>query len=197
MNPDPEIFVDVDDGVYSPSDDTFLLLASIEINKGEGVLEVGTGSGIIALHCAKAGAAVVATDISKKALSNSMNNARVNSLAVDFVQADLARGIKGEFDVIIFNLPYLGSEDSLGLLPEERQQVISQCDDLSVPAKFLELALNKLKENGRIYIIVSSEEVVRTTAKALSAYELGSVALKRLFFETLYVYELRKKMLAE
>jgi release factor glutamine methyltransferase len=193
VNPDPTIFVDVDDGVYSPSDDTFLLLASIEMCRGIKVLEVGTGSGIIALHCAKAGARVTATEISEKAVLNARKNARVNNLNIDFVLTDLAQGIKREFDVVIFNLPYLSPENSGALSPLERQQLVGRLDGLDVPEKFLKMAFSILKKDGRIYLIASSESVVRIIAAALSAYEIKALAVKRLFFETLYTYELRKE----
>ena len=49
--------------VYEPAEDTFLLVDSIDISKGDSVFELGSGSGLIALYCASLGANVVCSDI--------------------------------------------------------------------------------------------------------------------------------------
>jgi tRNA1(Val) A37 N6-methylase TrmN6 len=99
------------DGVYDPSEDSFMLAdaALAEVKAGEKVLEIGTGSGVVSLFL-KDHADVIATDISPLACENARRN------GVEVVRADLYYGICGPFDLVIFNPPYLptADEDRLG-----------------------------------------------------------------------------------
>jgi release factor glutamine methyltransferase len=95
--------------VYQPEADTHLLLkaALAEVKPGDRVLEVGTGSGIIAGEIAMV-TGVVATDI------NPHSVLCAHKKGVGVVKTDLFSGIRSEFDLIIFNPPYLPTQ------PEER-----------------------------------------------------------------------------
>jgi release factor glutamine methyltransferase len=77
------------------------------------ILDVGTGSGIIALTLAAElpEAAVQAVDISENALALSADNARQLGLSgrVELIKSNLLESIKGEFDLIVANLPYIDS----------------------------------------------------------------------------------------
>ena len=97
------------DQVYSPAEDSFLLLraALAEVRPTDRVLEVGTGSGYVAAGLSGR-AAVVATDINPFAVGC----ARARGVAA--VRTDLFSGLCGPFDLILFNPPYLPT------LPEER-----------------------------------------------------------------------------
>lgn len=95
--------------VYTPEADTYLLLdaAQAEVRKGDRVLEVGTGSGLIAGEIARV-TGIVATDINPHAVLCARKR------GVDVVQSDLFCGICSMFDLIVFNPPYLPTQ------PEER-----------------------------------------------------------------------------
>jgi release factor glutamine methyltransferase len=86
------------------------------------VLDVGTGSGAIALAIADEhrGARVVATDVSGAALELAQENARANELDVTFVTADLLDGLDGPFDLIVSNPPYVLAGELDALAPEVR-----------------------------------------------------------------------------
>jgi len=86
------------------------------------VLDVGTGSGAIALAIADEhrGARVVATDVSGAALELAQENARANELDVTFVTADLLDGLDGPFDLIVSNPPYVLAVELDALAPEVR-----------------------------------------------------------------------------
>ncbi len=76
-------------------------------------LEVGTGSGAIAISLKKAfpKSAIVATDISSDALELARENARETSVDITFIQSDLLASVpKQQFDVIVANLPYVPTE---------------------------------------------------------------------------------------
>lgn len=153
MKPDPTIIVACDDDVYEPSDDTYLLLNSLNIKQRQKVLDIGTGTGIIAIHAAKNGAScVVGTDISAAAVACARRNAVLNNLEVAFVICDLFSGIKEQFDTIVFNPPYL---------PEG----CDGCDDVrwtggavgvELTKRFILSAREHLLPGGKIYTIVSS-----------------------------------------
>lgn len=90
---------------------------------GPRVVDVGTGSGAIALAVARArpDAAVVACDLSPGALEVARLNAAAAHLAVTVVEADLLGGVSipaGGFDAVVANLPYIPSADLEQLAPE-------------------------------------------------------------------------------
>jgi release factor glutamine methyltransferase len=116
--------------VYQPEADTFLLLRAAleEIKPGDRVLEVGTGSGTVAAGLTGLpGTRVVATDINPHAVLCARN------AGVDVLRTDLFAALRGIFDLILFNPPYLPT------LAEER------IDD------WLEYALDG-GESGRVVI---------------------------------------------
>ncbi|MDP2795888.1 MAG: class I SAM-dependent methyltransferase [Methanoregula sp.] len=126
--------------VYQPEADTYLLLdaAKKEIKPGDRVLEIGTGSGLISRELALV-SDVVATDINPHA------SLCARCIGVHVVRSDLFAGIRGTFDLILFNPPYLPTQ------PEER------IDD------WLEYALDGGK-TGRVVIDRFAAEVGRVLA---------------------------------
>jgi release factor glutamine methyltransferase len=92
--------------IYPPREDTYLLLPFARVRAGTSVLEVGTGSGAVALAAARAGARVVATDKNPYALRRLRSLARQERLEVAVVRTDLANGL-GRFDRVLANPPYL------------------------------------------------------------------------------------------
>ena len=127
----PDIRIQEDPDVYPPSDDSILLIESLDVKQGEKVLEVGCGSGIVSIHCALNGCAVTSGDINPKAVELTRRNFEANRLSSDVVETNVYSAIEGRFDTIVFNLPYLpvdeegllakawsGGPDGLGPLPK-------------------------------------------------------------------------------
>jgi release factor glutamine methyltransferase len=97
-------------------------LARLEGLDAPRVLDVGTGSGAIALALKheRPDARVTATDISAAALALARENADRNELDVELVETDLFVGIAGTFDLVVSNPPYVLGAELAGLEPEVR-----------------------------------------------------------------------------
>ena len=75
--------------------------------RNQSLLELGCGTGLISIICAKAGALVTASDISKTALKNIATNVSVNQVSVDIIYSDIFDNLAQKtFDWIIINPPY-------------------------------------------------------------------------------------------
>jgi release factor glutamine methyltransferase len=89
------------------------------------IADVGTGSGCLAITLAieVPRARVVATDFSPEALALARRNARRHGAhtRISFVRSDYMRGLRGPFDLIVSNPPYVPDEARDGLDPEVRE----------------------------------------------------------------------------
>ncbi|MFG2720196.1 HemK2/MTQ2 family protein methyltransferase [Streptomyces sp. NPDC048416] len=98
-------------GVYDPQDDTDLLADALHdeaLPPGAEVLDIGTGTGAIALTAARLGARVTAVDISWRAVLSTRLNARLAGLPVRVVRGNLLTPLAGRsFDLILSNPPYV------------------------------------------------------------------------------------------
>lgn len=141
------------ENVYEPSEDSFLLAdaALSEIKGSEQIIEVGCGSGIIsAVIKANTGANVVGIDINPHAVKCSGDN------GIDIIRGDLISCIKGHFDVIIFNPPYLPTGENERDKRWINAALDGGCDGRKVIYRFLEDAGRCLVSGGKILILVSS-----------------------------------------
>ncbi|MDH3364660.1 MAG: class I SAM-dependent methyltransferase [Thermoplasmata archaeon] len=189
MKFDQSVDIDLLPEVYNPSDDSYLLLQAIEVGEGERFLEMGSGSGLIAIHAAKAGADVVAADISPHAVECTRRNALRNGAQIEVVQSDLFENVRGNFDVIAFNPPYLAVEETSSSWIEKSWSGGEDGADVAGP--FLEQASKHLTPNGRIYIILSSLGGLRTLLRAAKKqYQSALIEEKHMFFESIFAYRL-------
>ncbi|MFF3214236.1 HemK2/MTQ2 family protein methyltransferase [Streptomyces sp. NPDC002886] len=98
-------------GVYQPQADTSFLaeaLALEEIGPGTDLLEIGTGTGAVALHASNRGARVTAIDVSWGAVVTARLNAWTHRLPLRVVHGDFAEHATGrDFDVVVSNPPYV------------------------------------------------------------------------------------------
>ena len=173
--------------VYPPSEDSILFIESLDVIPGERVLEIGCGSGVVSIHCALNGCRVMAGDINPFAVELAQRNAESNGAIMDVRLTDVYDNIEGEFDTILFNLPYLPVEDE-GLLA----RAWSGGDDgLGPLPRLLDGSDKVLAEGGRIVVVTSSLMDAEATEKAISGWEKRILGELPLFFEKLYVVELR------
>ena len=108
----------VDPRVLIPRPETELLVeVGLTLDPGASVIDVGTGSGAVALALAdeRADLSIGGVDVSEDALTVARENAARLGLAVRFARSDLIDR-PGEYDAILANLPYV--EDGAKLAPE-------------------------------------------------------------------------------
>ncbi len=170
--------------IYDPREDSFLLQKQIK-NYAKGlVLDMGTGSGILAEEAAKYAEKVIAADVNpevieycKKKYSN-----------IEFIESNLCSHIEYEFDLVIFNPPYL---------PNEPRAPDIALDGGPEGYELIEMFLRQikkcLKENGIILLLFSSfskkEEIQRILKEENYTYK--EIAKEHIEFEDLYVYEIK------
>ncbi|OEZ59889.1 methyltransferase [Duganella sp. HH105] len=144
---------------FWPYTDSQPLVRSLRVPKGGSVLDVGTGSGVIAVFACYAGAArVLAVDINPAALKSAQHNAAAHGFGetMEVRYSCLFDGIGNEqFDVITANLPFRN---------KEAHDVVarSQWDtDFRTNTQFFQQVGKYLKPDGRIYFAHSNFGAVK------------------------------------
>ena len=128
-------------------------------NKRVDILDIGTGSGAIAISLARElDSKVIATDISKEALDVARINAERNNTKVDFVNTNIYDGIDKKFDIVISNPPYIS-------LNEEIEDIVRNNEP--------NIAL--FAENNGLYYYVEILKNIKSILKEkyLIAFEIG------------------------
>ncbi len=195
-----EYCLDIPDNVYLPSEDTYLLLETIQEDIKNKVidssLEIGVGSGYISLG-----------------LYNQVNNMKVtdiNPLVIDYIKdlkqkynlnklkvikSNLFKNIKEKYDLIIFNPPYVPSES----IPKENELERLATDGGSFGRKIILsflIDLNKhLSKDGVCYLLISSFNNPHYIFKQILKNNLNYKVLseKNIFFERLIILKITIK----
>ena len=186
--------------VYEPAEDTFLLLDSIEIQAKQDIFEIGAGTGIISLACAKKGAHVICSDINPYAIHIIKKNIRENrdkitgSIQVRKGELFTVLSKNEQFDVIIFNPPYLPTtkEQLIGGSGWYDRALDGGPTGLTVTTAFLKDVTAYLKNDGAAYFIYSSLSKRTQLEKTSSLLEIKVETIRSLTCgdETLQVMKL-------
>ena len=160
----------VDERVLIPRPETEELVELILSENLEGslsVLDIGTGSGVIALALANSRPdwQITASDLSDDALALAAENAQSCGLNLTFVQSDCLEAISGSFDIIVSNPPYISEadKDEVGLnvlTSEPHMALFAEEDGYAVYRKIAEQAGEHLTEKGKIYLEIGYKQGV-------------------------------------
>ena len=158
----------VDERVLIPRPETEELVELILSENLEGslsVLDIGTGSGAIALALASSRPdwQITASDLSGDALALAAENAQSCGLNPTFVQSDCFEAISGSFDIIVSNPPYISEADKnevgLNVLTSEPHMALfAEEDGYAVYRKIAEQAEDYLTEKGKIYLEIGYKQ---------------------------------------
>lgn len=129
------------------------------------ILDIGTGSGCIAVALAKnlSTASVSAIDVSEKALNTAKKNAEINAVAVNFMFKNIleTHDLNEQFDLIVSNPPYVRNLEKAEIKPNvlayepHLALFVEDNDALLFYRKIAQLAKKNLTENGRLYFEIN------------------------------------------
>lgn len=158
----------VDERVLIPRPETEELVELILTENPEtnlSVLDIGTGSGAIALALAKNRPAwsVTAADISQDALDVASKNAKKQNLQIFLKKSDCFTEISEKYDIIVSNPPYISREDEseVGLnvlYSEPHLALFADEDGLAIYRRIAEDAKDYLKDGGKIYLEIGYKQ---------------------------------------
>ncbi len=187
-----DIWVVVDDGVYEPADDTFMLCDNLGITPGETLLEIGTGCGLVAIVAAKAGGQVIATDQSEAAIQNAKKNVALHKYSnlIEIRQGNLFEPIRPneKFSLLVFNPPYLpGTKEDPAFDPAWS----GGNKGYEVTEKFLDHCNQFLQAKARLLLVQSSlsdpEHIKHQLEQLFHTVDVKEE--KAFFFERLILFE--------
>ena len=188
---------DLYEDVYEPAEDTFLFAENLHVQEGAWVLDVGTGSGVLAVVAAKKGGVVVAVDINPYAIRCAKKNSELNGVSgkIDFVQASLFMALNSDvaFDLILFNAPYLPSDEGESDTWMGRAWA-GGVNGREVVDRFISEVPAHLKPSGRVLLMQSTLTGVEETIRKFAEHHLKATVKaeqKLPFFETLTLIEAR------
>ena len=158
----------VDERVLIPRPETEELVELILTENPEKnlkVLDIGTGSGAIALALAKNRPdwSVAAADISQDALDLSLENANAQNLNLSFIKSDCFSEISSKYDIIVSNPPYISraDEEEVGLNvlhSEPHLALFADEDGLAIYRRIAEDSKDYLNDGGKIYLEIGYKQ---------------------------------------
>jgi release factor glutamine methyltransferase len=177
---------------YEPREDSFLMLEALaELSlRGVRLLDIGTGSGILAAYCAKRGADVTASDIDVGAIKALELTTDRLGISIKLVACDLFSKIDGSFDIVVLNPPYLPS------LAIGDRATDGGAQGVQTINRFLDELAHHLAEDGVGLLVVSSFNDLGHLKVRHPDLDFRVVRERSLFFERLYVLQVRVRAIA-
>ncbi|AWG23511.1 protein-(glutamine-N5) methyltransferase, release factor-specific [Flavobacterium faecale] len=152
------------------------------------ILDIGTGSGCIAIALAKniPNAEVFAIDVSIKALATARKNAENNAVSVTFLEKNILEtlDLEQQFDIIVSNPPYVRNlekaEIKNNVLENEPHLALFVADNdaLIFYSKIAQLATKNLNPNGKLFFEIN-QYLGKEMTELLQKYNFKNIALKK------------------
>ncbi len=165
--------------VLIPRPETEHLIEAALAGGAETILDIGTGSGAIAVTLAlETKARVTATDLSSAALRIARQNAQALGARVDFVACDLGAALAdGSFALVVSNPPYIAGRDRVSLQPEVRDYepalaLFGGEDGLAVYRRLVPEAARLLRPGGWLMMELGDARAVREMCASWTGVEI-------------------------
>jgi release factor glutamine methyltransferase len=185
----------VDENVLIPRSETEELVdwivklnSKLSKKKDLKILDIGTGSGCIAISLAKniLNSAVFAVDVSEKALAVAQKNASLNNVSVTFLHKDIleTNHLDQKFDIIVSNPPYVRNIEKAEIKPNVLDNephlalFVSDNDPLIFYKKIAELAAANLNPNGQLFFEIN-QYLGKETQYLLESLGLKNIELRK------------------
>lgn len=182
-----EMMLSVDQRVLIPRVETEELVELIlkeNPTARRSVLEIGTGSGAIALALKKARPDwnIVATDISSAALEVAKENAKHQQLAISFLTSDVFEEVIGKFDIIVSNPPYISyaDKDEVAedvLRSEPHLALFAEDDGYAIYQIIIGQAPDYLKDGGKLYFEIGYKQGTRVKEMIEKSFPKATVSV--------------------
>jgi release factor glutamine methyltransferase len=187
---------EVNENTLIPRPETEELVELIIKEEGKGkreegkvqILDIGTGSGCIAISLAKNifNAEVFAIDVSEKALATAKKNAEINDVNVTFLLKNIlgTADLDQQFDIIVSNPPYVRNLEKAEIKPNVLEYephlalFVEDTDALLFYRKIAELAKKNLNPNGKLYFEIN-QYLGKETLSLLEDSGFRNVTLKK------------------
>lgn len=177
--------------VYEPAEDTFLLANNLEVERMSRALEIGTGTGLIAILASRKARMVIATDINPHALDCTLKNIIVNkAYNVELRKGNLFEPVKDEkFDLILFNTPYLPTSEDETVDGELDAAWNGGPSGREVIDRFLCEVKDHLNPGGKVQMVQSTLSGNEETLEKLEelGFKASITAREKGFFEEMVV----------
>ncbi len=165
-----------------------LIISNNKTQNSIRILDIGTGSGCIAISLAKnmLSSKVFAIDVSEDALATAKKNAEINKVEVTFEQKNILEAVDldSSFDVIVSNPPYVRNLEKAEIKPNVLKYephlalFVDDNDALLFYRNISQLALKNLNPNGKLYFEIN-QYLGKETVELLQALGFSDVELKK------------------
>lgn len=177
---------EVNKDVLIPRQDTEVLVEEVlKVSQGKSVLDMCTGSGCIIISLAKLGRIAKATgvDVSENALKTAARNAVHNHAEIEYLQSNLFEKVKGSYDIIVSNPPYIPTAVVETLMPEVKNHepvlaLDGSADGLEFYRRISSDAKSHLKPGGLLFFEIGHDQAEKVVG-ILSEEGYSEIVVKK------------------